>query len=1130
MRKKLKKYNDGGFISDLLGNLNSVPGQGGGAVEGFNPLNILSGSTSDGVLLKAMNSYSGRVVPPSLMGQYRRGSLNAAMNNGFPGQFGFMNNFMQQNQLGQFAPPPQVNTDPFQFMPQVGLQNQMDAADQALQPTGPINTAGPQVGMPVNPNVNMATAPTIAPPTVTSGTYGNFAKTGLVPTMDMQPFIDANTPANSGTTGGSGMGQANVETSLGQAILGEANEFDQAKAAVNRAKGAVSTLKKIVGEDTFKSHGAKLLSKIPGKVGEKIGEKVAASAVEGAGTKFGSFLGSNAGAVTSLGVGLLGKGIQELDKKDGNYSRLGAMGGGALQGAALGSMLGPIGTVAGGLIGTGIGELQRGKFEANARAEDLTEKTILAKDNARTRLQSKQILANVPTQGIKDQVYDEGGPVGGDDEGIGLGPLPPGVSPFSNLFRYGLDKFKENVVKNISPYGYSNAEDLDQNNSITRFIQAGLGFPEARSHNAVGGFNQYVDIDGNPILNSANERKDLLSQLLTGEQLYNTLPTSQYRPTKSSDENAVYYSSPATEQGLRERMTYWADKDRGIDNLMSMIESHPDYHEQEFGVGNVLGNYTLSKGTDDQGSYLSYYDKWDLNPISYGEEGFAKNLEEGFQSLIGVTPPEIYGRIYYDPSTGRPLPAKNLGGETGGGKTPARQKYIPEGDEITLDMISQYMTDTRSPADDPYDFSAAMDTIAYHESGMDPQRHQMAGGPGRGIVQYDEPSALAASNRLRDLSKLWGKPNPEWNTPEGTKDFSKLTVEQQKMLWMADKLMDKTVDLAALGMREEPLVDFWADHHWRGSDKDRRKRTLSFESHRLPAKALGLPEYKEEAPQVEPEIPSLTPDIELPYNPLIIGGPPREYKPDTLKISFDQGGVTPNKKGKYQGPSIKPDDPRFDQHKAYAEAMYRLRNPYGDLNLPPSGRVEYTFGPLDTVLGAIPFGNLAGTLGKRAALQAWKRYGQGRNVPVPLGKYGRRELIQGLRRDGPLFGFEQALGLDLMSSGPAQDYPLKEYREGSRQEPTPKYNYGGSTDKFDYIAEGGEVIVHKPGDVPDTDQNGYLTPLGPNVKMINGDKHSAPSGGVKMGQDENAFIYSDKLKVSKEMQNKIYGSNGKLKL
>lgn len=1415
MRKKLKKYNLGGgtpggsFISGLLDNLNAVPVNG--QVIGNHMINNGVGDFGSNIALMAMNQFASSNIPPNLLGQYRRQSLQSSLNGGIGGQFNFMNQFMADNNLPKGPTP--INRDPFQFMPQVGFDAQreadMDASDQSFQ-FGPLNTAGPQIGMPVThrqPPMPITGTPAAGLPSnpaqpftmpsipgasqsqyMLSGPGGIDLSSGALGMVEPSP-----PPADILTGLGSGLGQTNVEQSLGQSILGEANEFDQANAAINKAKGTVSTLKKIIGEDTFKSHAAKLLEKIPGKVGEKIGAKVATSAVEGAGTKFGSFLGSNAGAAASFGVGLLGKGIQELDKKDGNYSRLGAMGGGALQGAALGSMLGPLGTVAGGLIGAGVGELQRKKFEHDAEMRELTQKTILAKDNARTRLQSKQILANVPTQGIKDQIYEEGGPVGG-------------------------------------------------------------------------------------------------------------------------------------------------------------------------------------------------------------------------------------------------------------GKTPAREKYIPEGDEITLEMLSQYLTDTRSTAEDPYDFSAAADTIAYHESGLDPQKHQLQGGPGRGLFQYEPPSALSASNRLKSLAQLWDMPNPEWNTVEGTKDFSKLSIDQQKMLWMADKLMDKTVDLAALGMGEEPLVDFWADHHWRGDDKDRKTRQRSFESKRLPAKMFGLPDFGEEYPQPEPEMDMLTPDMELPYNPLIMGGlptSPEQLQNDTLKISFELGGpaqggpggflsstarggfpkekafksyypttsrydvtrgdtreqgfsqgytsglkeliqlyktaggggerkiigiptgrryvdidqhavrntykdnepvksrkftykekrddiektydkykgytvttpeggksktvetggadlnwfqrnfpslaterykvkskygpdgnllrrvttsraggrevkeyptqaeldamiasdiqavqtgVKPNYalggdtdptklvtsptdpaltayndslnlynlsqqlknivpsardigggsqffsenrmvpqeqsfplienryfnlseipgyegsdvivsglgdeqsynvdkpataedlkrfkrefaedrtklthyevshpsikptgiydatsgdgfnhrmlrglgmdpyssynatynepsqevklapvtknyinktltanpldsvglggadpikpptpptpapkkqetvkeiapppapkkkekpakqnvkpepvyifnaantggkgstrtgqvprakrvwddkrkqwkevpltqeeidayKAKYsfalgggvpggdddQGPSITPDDPRFDQHKAYAEAMYGLRHPYADLNLPPSGRTDYTFGPIDTMLGIIPFARLSGTLGKRAVTQGLKKFVDGRNVGFPLGKYGKREVVQGIRREAPLLGFEQLFGLNLMGSDAAQDYPLKEYKErrkeGPKFEPAP-YGYGGNTDKFDYVAEGGEVIVHKPGDVPDTDQNGYLTSLGPNVKMINGDKHSAPSGGVKMGQDESAFIYSDKLKLSKEMQKKIYGSNGKLR-
>lgn len=57
----------------------------------------------------------------------------------------------------------------------------------------------------------------------------------------------------------------------------------------------------------------------------------------------------------------------------------------------------------------------------------------------------------------------------------------------------------------------------------------------------------------------------------------------------------------------------------------------------------LLGQFTLSRGQDERGSYISYYDEWDLGPTMEGEEG-----------LFGQ-PFEIYDRIYYNPETFEPL-------------------------------------------------------------------------------------------------------------------------------------------------------------------------------------------------------------------------------------------------------------------------------------------------------------------------------------------------------------------------------------------------------------------------------------------------------------------------------------------
>jgi hypothetical protein len=79
-----------------------------------------------------------------------------------------------------------------------------------------------------------------------------------------------------------------------------------------------------------------------------------------------------------------------------------------------------------------------------------------------------------------------------------------------------------------------------------------------------------------------------------------------------------------------------------------------------------LGNATVSVGEDDKGYYISYYDKWDLNPLKGGSA--LEKLDNDFvnklltftgladrEDLLWGNTTEIYGRVYYDKETGNIL-------------------------------------------------------------------------------------------------------------------------------------------------------------------------------------------------------------------------------------------------------------------------------------------------------------------------------------------------------------------------------------------------------------------------------------------------------------------------------------------
>ncbi|MDE1970686.1 MAG: hypothetical protein KGI50_03885 [Patescibacteria group bacterium] len=59
----------------------------------------------------------------------------------------------------------------------------------------------------------------------------------------------------------------------------------------------------------------------------------------------------------------------------------------------------------------------------------------------------------------------------------------------------------------------------------------------------------------------------------------------------------------------------------------------------------VMGEFKISRGKDNHGHYISYYDRWDL-----GGERIGGIKIEGENGFLG-TPYEIYDRIYYNPKT-----------------------------------------------------------------------------------------------------------------------------------------------------------------------------------------------------------------------------------------------------------------------------------------------------------------------------------------------------------------------------------------------------------------------------------------------------------------------------------------------
>lgn len=121
------------------------------------------------------------------------------------------------------------------------------------------------------------------------------------------------------------------------------------------------------------------------------------------------------------------------------------------------------------------------------------------------------------------------------------------------------------------------------------------------------------------------------------------LRTSKYKPTNSKDNNQNYVSVPFAN-----------------DDIDYIIKEALWQGERSQLLNPELGTFTVDTGRDKKGQYVSYYDKWDLNPfrgITNVGNKITKflGLDKAGDLSFGIGKPiEIYDRIYLDDYYGIP--------------------------------------------------------------------------------------------------------------------------------------------------------------------------------------------------------------------------------------------------------------------------------------------------------------------------------------------------------------------------------------------------------------------------------------------------------------------------------------------
>ena len=185
----------------------------------------------------------------------------------------------------------------------------------------------------------------------------------------------------------------------------------------------------------------------------------------------------------------------------------------------------------------------------------------------------------------------------------------------------------KNLANNLYPYTYENA--------ISRVLSAGImnKKEEERKSYEKGIYDM-------PESKKQDERRFDALNLYSGiPQKNNTFGISKYIPTDSKDKNKTYYNfNTRNRENIEEKLindTNYIDKTKKEDIKVGIEKIDLD---DITGMG-VMGGYTVTTGKDKRGKYISYYDKWDLNPLDLSING--KELPTNFGK-----PFEIYDRVY----------------------------------------------------------------------------------------------------------------------------------------------------------------------------------------------------------------------------------------------------------------------------------------------------------------------------------------------------------------------------------------------------------------------------------------------------------------------------------------------------
>ena len=198
----------------------------------------------------------------------------------------------------------------------------------------------------------------------------------------------------------------------------------------------------------------------------------------------------------------------------------------------------------------------------------------------------------------------------------GLMPIMPNTL-IKSAFNLVAPLVRRNLYDNLTPVGYS---------SIPTIVKAAIGIPS--SFNARAGIPERDDLWAE-YLGIPKEKRHKLKRKVT-------ISPSMYKPTKGKPNPRTFRIDNLSDKDKKQLIDYTKEIYIGDNKLIN-------YNINDTFDG--LGRFTVGKGHDSKGTYISYYDNWNLSPFGNKEVGGGGAEDESFG--IG-NPFDVYDRIYLD--------------------------------------------------------------------------------------------------------------------------------------------------------------------------------------------------------------------------------------------------------------------------------------------------------------------------------------------------------------------------------------------------------------------------------------------------------------------------------------------------